>query len=177
MAFDFSGRGKTFRVSSTFADRQTMLETLTGKGILLNDYARRLLETEHFEGRRQRRSISIAACSLNEIGLAGGGNFAQIEKTIKGLGLCPCPVEFAPSIRLLYREPPSLIIRAGGESPEGAVTIFSPPAFSDPDSPRGFYMQYYEGSFWLRGYRCSDDYCWKAEDRMIFMVKQPLMNS
>lgn len=166
-------QNKIRSIKNASLTKLALLNELDTSNIKLNEYAHQIINSERFKPDQLAPSITIIECSLSDLGLTGGGNFNQINAAIIKFNLSYCPIEFAPFIRLAYLEQTESKVNTVNQNPHGAITIFSETLSEDEDFPRGLYLRNFEGSNWLRGYCCSNDYLWASDARMIFQVKQP----
>jgi hypothetical protein len=150
--------------------KSDLLMRLDSSGILLNDFAKTILSSELFKVSNQKQQISIYIVSIKEIGFSKGATIPQIKKNIKNYGLSECPLEIAPYLRLYLKNQKEIKKETLNQNPLGSLTIFSKPLVKDEDFPKGFYLRKIEGKLWLRGYRCSLDYIWNPNDKLIFQL-------
>lgn len=163
-------RNKISVIKAEGSGKVELLNKLDESKIKLNEFAYRIFNSDRFNPSGLSSAITIIECSLSDLGLISGGDWEAIEKAIYTFKLAHCPIELAPYIRFLYADQAESRVDSINRNPPGAITIFSKPLFEDDDFPRGFYLRNFDGAMWLRGYRCSEDYHWGPDDRMIFQV-------
>lgn len=163
------GVPRTVRIGGIAPAR--MLEELALRGVLLNDAARVLLASHRFVWSVEPRDVRTVELAIRDLGLAEGGVIDEIHARAAAVGLCPCPIELAPHMRLQYVDQPEgsrgYPVTAH-RAPPGSITIASEPLVADDDFPKGFYLRRIDGVLWLRGYTASKDHRWNAADRMVF---------
>jgi hypothetical protein len=149
--------------------RAELLDALAGAGVRLNEHAQTLLEGPAFEP-RSADALEVAVRSVGELGLADGSVFADILDAAGGHGLAPCPPDTGPYLRLMVDDQASAPdrIMSTGRAPTGSITVATERLRPEESYPRGFYLRVLAGEPWLRGYRCSDDHPWSADDRFAF---------
>lgn len=130
-----------------------------------------IFDSENFNTKDLPQTLTVAETEIKYIGLPDGGTFPEIEKAIKKINLDYCPVEIAPFIRLNYMNQKESKLNSTHENPPDSIVVFSKPFINSDDFPKGFYIRNYEGYLRLRGYKCSEDYLWKPNARMIFLKK------
>jgi hypothetical protein len=151
--------------------RVDLLERLARAGVNLNDYARILFESDGFVTSGEAFTVSIVETSPAGLGLAVGMTLPRIVDAAMARGLRPCPLELGPHLRLQYldqAEPATVRPQDRNRAPLGSLTVVSAPLVDEDDFPRGFYLRRINGTPWLRGYRCSMDFEWQPEDRLVF---------
>lgn len=151
--------------------RADLRAALAEAGVQLNASADTLLDDPAFDG-EDVETIEIVQCTVGDLGLTDGPSLSLILATARRQGLMPCPPTAGPYVRLAMRDqataPDSVL--SNGRAPAGAVTIASEPLRDDDDYPKGFYLRVVDGQPWLRGYRCSDDHPWSADDWFAFRL-------
>jgi len=149
------------------------LETALGSaGVRLNASAETLLEDAMFDS-TEATTIQVVQCTVSQLGLRRGATLPRILATARDAGLGLCPPFAGPYLRLAMLDQPTApdSVMSRGRAPTGSVTVASERLRVDPDHPRGFYLRVVDGRPWLRGYRCTDDAPWHAEDRFAFSVE------
>jgi hypothetical protein len=147
-----------------------LLMRLNSSGILLNEFAKTILSSELFKVAHQTKQITLSVVSIKELGFAEGATMPQIKRKIKEYRLTECPLEIAPYLRLFLKKQREVKIERVNQTPLGSLTIFSKPLVEDDNFPKGFYLRKIEGKLWLRGYRCSLDYVWSPNDKLVFQL-------
>ena len=149
-----------------------LLQKLNEAGILLNEFAGIIFSNELFQTSKAKKTILITDVFIKDLGFPQGATSPQIREHIKNVGLSECPIELAPYLRLKLRDQPEISadLSLKNQSPLDAITIFSDPLIEDDNFPKGFYLRKMEGKLWLRGYTSYDEYVWKPNDKMVFMI-------
>jgi len=152
--------------------KNDLLKKLNSSDILLNEFAETIFSSELFKVSNQRQQISIIVTSIKELGFSEGATIPQIERCIKSYGLSECPMEIAPYLRLFLKNQKEIKEETKNQTPPGSLTIFSKPLVKDDNFPKGFYLRKLNGKLWLRGYRCSLDYIWNPNDKLVFKLNK-----
>ena len=163
---------KTINLEYGGLSKNELLMKLNDSGVLLNEFATTILSSEFFKVSNQKQQITILVTSIKEIGFSEGATIPQIEKNLKNYGLSECPLEIAPYLRLYLKNQKEIKEETVNQAPSGSLTIFSKPLVEDEDFPKGFYLRNLDGKLWLRGYRCSFDYIWNPNDKLIFQLNK-----
>lgn len=150
--------------------KNDLLIRLNSSGILLNDFAITILSNDLFKVSNQKKQISLFVTSIKEMGFSEGATIEEIKKNMKNYELSECPLEIAPYLRLYLNNQEEIKEERVNQSPAGSLTIFSNPLLKDDDFPKGFYLRKIDGKLWLRGYRCSLDYIWNPDDKLVFQL-------
>jgi hypothetical protein len=153
-------------------NKAQLLQKLKEAQIGLNEYAHTLFNSDLFQPSLLSSEVNLIELSMSEIGLKNGGNFEDIKKHLKALNLSHCPLEIAIYVRLKFKDQLESDEKKSNKTPPGSITFFSKPLSEEDDFPKGFYIKNTNGTLWLRGYICSEDYIWEANDRMIFKVNK-----
>lgn len=151
------------------ADKAELLSRLDAAGVKLNDYARALFADDRFTTSPAGSTIEIKELTVSELGLREGGTFERIVARAEGLGLCECPLEAAPHLRLQSRDQPEGSLDkppSRHRAPYGSVTVAA--LLPAGDLMTGFYLRRTDGELWLRGFRCSADHVWSPDDVFAF---------
>ena len=151
--------------------KSDLLERLARAGVELNDHARILFESDSFVISGEAFTVSIIETSPAGLGLTVGRTLPRIVDAALARGLRPCPLELGPHLRLQHldqAEQPAVEPQGGGRAPLGSLTVVSAPLVDEDDFPKGFYLRRIDGRPWLRGYRCSMDFEWQPDDRLVF---------
>ncbi len=146
---------------------------LAASAVALNAYADAIFASAQYQFDTAFNPLSITERKLKEIGLIHGGTLPEVAQASKSAGLAPCPIEYAPYIRLAYQQQKVSAAKTLHQSPPDAITIFSERLTAAADFPRGFYLINIDNVLWLRGYCCDDAYRWAPDDAMIFAVAPP----
>ena len=154
--------------------RHQLRETLAVREVELNTYAEQLLAHSCFEG-GTGRPLVVGQRSVGGLGLPDGGSLSEVLAAVQRQDLGLCPPETGPYLRLAMedQEQASDSVLSAGRAPTGALTIASTPLTEDDEYPKGFYLRVVDGTSWLRGYRCDDDYLWSPHDRFVVRVPRP----
>ena len=150
-----------------------LLKELKKNSISLNQLAEQLFESSHFTTSKIRVRVATIEITVEELGFHHGANIPDIYSKADDLGFRLCPLELAPNFRLQYLnqlEGHCDEMLQQGQAPAGSITIASMQQ-EDANSPQGFYLRNIKGHLWLRGYRCSLDHVWKANDHFFFMTQ------
>lgn len=153
--------------------RDVLREALAAQGIALNAYAETLLERSAFDDRTER-TVRVTRRSVAELGLPEGGTLPQVLAATAGVGLRPCPLTTGPYLRLAMtdqEQAPDAVLSAG-RAPTGALHVLSSPLSEDHEVPKGFYLRVVDGTVWLRGYRCDDEYVLPPESQLVLRVPE-----
>lgn len=154
--------------------KESLLKKLKESDILLNEYAEIIFSSENFHTSSQKQSILITEITLRELGFSKGMTIPEIKNVLGQFGLCECPLEAAPYLRLklIDQEEIKVLHPEKNKNPTGSLTIFSKILSEDINFPKGFYLRKINGQLWLRGYRCSLDYVWSPDDRFLFAINK-----
>lgn len=163
-------RHKTINLEYGGLSKNDLLVKLNDTGILLNEFAKIILLSELFKVSKQKKQIKVVVTSLKELCFSKEATIPEIEKNLKNYGLAECPLELAPYLRLYLKNQKEIKEESINKAPSGSLTIFSRPLVEDEDFPKGFYLRNIDGKLWLRGYRCSLDYIWSPDDKLIFKL-------
>jgi len=139
--------------------RAELLNQLAAADVGLNDYAETLLYLRDFDQVRAERMSVRFRCAA-ELGLTGGGTWAQLLAVAASRGFAPLPLRAGPYLRLALSDQldaPDSVLSAG-TPPSAAIHVASTMANASETDPRGFYLRTVDGRRWLRGFRCDDDY-------------------
>lgn len=150
--------------------RPELLSALASSGVRLNRAAETLLGSEVFDI-RIAETIQPVAVSVGDLGLATGASLSQILAAGSEHGLSACPLTAAPYLRLamLRQETAPDSILSSGRVPSGSITVASMPPRAEADErPTGFYLRVIDGTPWLRGYHCADEYGWPDTAQFMF---------
>ena len=153
--------------------RDVLREALAAQGIALNAYAETLLEHSAFDDRTEQ-TVRVTRCSVAELGRPDGGTLPQILAAAAAAGLRPCPLRTGPFLRLALmgqEQAPDAMLSAG-RAPTGALHVLSAPLSEDHEVPKGFYLRVVDGTVWLRGYRCDDEYVMPPESQLVLRVPE-----
>lgn len=150
-----------------------LLEELQRNGVSLNPLAEQLFESSHFITSKARFRVATIEITVHDLGFHHGATISAIYSKAESMGLLPCPLELAPYFRLQYLDQAdSQGPLKQGKAPAGSITIASIRHTEDDDIPQGFYLRRIKDHLWLRGYCCSADYEWKADDHFLFIVAE-----
>lgn len=136
---------------------------------MLNAYAEMLLEHPAFDLRRPEE-VAIVERTVGDLGHTTGATLSEVFAAAHAQGLRLTPPDTGPYLRLAMAaqaDAPDSVLSAG-RSPSGAIKVASAPLSSDDAFPKGFYLRVVEGTQWLRGYRCDDEYRFSPDDRFAF---------
>ncbi len=152
-------------------DKPGLLAALRENGIRLNQAGEDLFNDQRFQPDRRPRVLEVTAMSVAELGFPDGSTYGSIVTRALASGLCECPLELGPYLRLQFTSQPEVPEdpppkRKG--APRGAVTIASPPLEPLDATPKGFYLRHVGGVLWLRGYWSGHDHVWAPEDVLVF---------
>lgn len=154
--------------------KDDLLKNLTASGVMLNEFAKIIFSSEHFKTSEEKQSTSIIETSIKELKFPKGATIPEIKERIKNYGLAECPLEIAPYLRMKFinqKEIKEDLNHIKTQAPPGSITIFSEPIIEDDNFPKGFYLRKIDEKLWLRGYKCSMDYVWHPNDKLILKVK------
>lgn len=153
--------------------RDALRDALAAQGVALNSYAEMLLQQSAFDDRTEQ-TVRVTRRSVAELGLPEGGTLPQIRAATAAAGLLPCPLQTGPSLRLAMtdqEQAPDAVLSAG-RVPTGALHVLSAPLSADHEVPKGFYLRVVDGTVWLRGYRCDDEYVLPPESQLVLRVPE-----
>jgi len=153
--------------------KSDLLERLATAGVELNDYARTLFGSDGFVTSGEAFTLSIVETSPAGLGLTSSMTLPRIVDAAIARGLRPCPLELGPHLRLQYLdqvERPIVEPQGRNRAPLGSLTVVSAPLIDEDDFPKGFYLRRIDGTPWLRGYRCSMEFEWQPDDRLVFQA-------
>lgn len=154
--------------------REALREALVAQGVALNVHAETLLEQSAFDDPAEQ-TVHVTRRSVAELGLPDGGTLPQIFAATAAAGLRPCPLSTGPFLRLALtdqEQAPDAVLSAG-RVPTGALHVLSEPLSADPEVPKGFYLRVVDGTVWLRGYRCDDEYVLPPESMLALCRPEP----
>lgn len=154
------------------ATKSELLLRLEEEGVRLNELARRLFDDTRFTTAPSVRPVEVICSTVADLGLPGGGAYAQVLHRAQLQGLTVCPLELAPHLRLQWTrqsEFPTAGKSLKHRAPQGSVTVATTAPPDDQDIPWGFYLRRFEGELWLRGYRSWSGHVWDCNDRFVFM--------
>ena len=143
--------------------------------IHVNEYANLYMRHTAFQTEGAQPPIRVALCSLRELGLENGGQYAEIFAKVAERGLSPCRPSTGLFLRLAYSEQVesrNSVLSGTHHAPEGAVTVLSEFLEKDDNFPKGLYLRNVDGTLWLRGYLCDETYHWSPED-VFALEKRP----
>ncbi|MGF1736836.1 hypothetical protein [Photobacterium satsumensis] len=141
--------------------REELLLQLSKRKINLNAYATMLFLNNSFVISQVSKRVTVIETSVELLGFSDGAIYQDIITEAELHGLTFCPIELAPYLRLQYLNQPEGI----------SLTIASIKPFTSQEHPNGFYLSHSDGSYWLRGYRATDDWLWPSESRFVFVKK------
>lgn len=131
---------------------------LHGSGVLLNDYAYKLLNDQGFIVSQTRREVNVAVYTPYDLGMYFGATYKEMVHKAQLIGYQACTLESAAYLRLQCTE-----------QPEGAhLCVSAQPLNSDVAFPKGFYLRNVNDTLWLRGYRASDDFVFPPNYSFVF---------
>jgi len=152
--------------------REELQSALAAAGVRLNASAETLLADPLFASidAKTVQAAEIVERTVSQLGLTDGATLVEILASGREQGLMLCPPYTGPYLRLAMSDQPNApdSVMSNGRPPTGAVHVASERLRADYDYPRGFYLRVVDGTPWLRGYRCSDDAPWSADDRFAF---------
>ena len=144
---------------------------LKTNNICVNEYAKAYMNHPCFQTVDTCSQVTVALCSLHELGLDNCAVFADIFSRAASFGLYPCQPNTGLFLRLSYLNQPQSrdsVLSGTHHSPDRAVTVLSELLESDDDFPKGLYLRNVDGTLWLRGYICDEAYGWSADDVFAF---------
>lgn len=156
--------------------KEELLAALRQAQVQMNAHAMELIQDERFETSAQPYQIEIALATPAGLGLAAGGNDAQLLDAAAGAGLHPCTLEVAPYLRLQTTEQAEdhgVDTRTERGAPRGSITVASLPPSDDEEFPRGLYLRRIDGQLWLRAYRSWPGHLWSPDDVFAFACQAP----
>jgi hypothetical protein len=136
---------------------------------MLNAYAEVLLGHPAFD-LRDAEEVVIVERTVGDLGLLAGATLPEVFSAARARGLDLAPPDTAPYLRLAMpsqADAPDSVLSAG-RSPSGAVKVASAPLSDDATFPKGFYLRVVDGTQWLRGFRCDDEYRFAPDDTFAF---------
>ncbi len=153
-------------------EKSELIEKLAKNKISMNASAERLFASERFTTSPTRRSVITVELTISDLGFPRGATIAEIHEKAERLGLCLCPLELGPHLRLQYPDQPEGYLGEPvrrHQAPYGAITIASEVLTEDDDFPKGFYLRRIKGVLWLRGYRSRPQHIWEHDDHFVFV--------
>lgn len=141
--------------------REELRERLATSAVQLNAHAEALLEHPCFDVRAPE-AVTVSQRRVDELGLPEGGTLPEVIAAAQRQGFRLCPPETGPYLRLAMTsqsQAPDSVLSAG-RIPTGALHVVSSPLSEDHQVPKGFYLRVVDGTSWLRGFCCDDEYCW-----------------
>ena len=151
--------------------KRELRSRLESRGIKINAVGEALFAHDGFVTSEVSSLLETAEVTVASLGHAHGNTLAPIYESARAIGLCLCPLELGPHLRLQLLDPSEgrwVSPPSQRGAPPGSLTIASQPLTEDEDVPKGFYLHCIEGTLWLRGYRCGREHVWSPEDRFIF---------
>ncbi|MFF1573704.1 hypothetical protein ACFVWR_13205 [Leifsonia sp. NPDC058292] len=151
--------------------RRELRAALRSNDVMLNAYAETLLDHPVFD-LREPEVVRIVECSVAELELSVGATLPEVFSAAREHGLELTPPDTGPYLRLALASQanaPDSVLSAG-RSPAGALKVASAPLTVDPSFPKGFYLRVVDGTPWLRGFRCDDEYRFSPDDRFAFQL-------
>lgn len=151
--------------------REAIPTILEAHGIAVNDYARAYMSHPRFQPQETRSRMTVALCTLHELGFEQGAVYAEILPRARALGLGPCQPSTGLYLRLAYTDQPqsrNSVLSGAHRSPDGAIVVLSECLEEDDSFPKGLYLRHVDGTLWLRGYVCDQTYRWAPEDVFAF---------
>lgn len=149
--------------------RAEIVKALADAGVQLNVHAQTLLAHPAFDD-PVVRTLRIVERSVSQLGLKVGAVQSRVFAAARDQGLELCPLVTGPYLRLTMKDqanaPDSLL--SAGRGPRGALHVASDPLSENPEYPKGFYLRVVDGTAWLRGYRCDDEYVFTPGQRLAF---------
>lgn len=136
----------------------------------INEYGMNLLDSPLYAFESKEQSIHIREVSLGELGFSNGATYGQIEEWVRSSEFAYIPINFAPYIRIAYRNQKSIEKSFAGQHPPDGIIIFSKPLKKAESFPKGFYIRKIKGKLWLRGVVCSTDYHFPPDTRIILRI-------
>lgn len=143
-------------------------------GIQVNDYARIYMNHPAFQSKPTPRPIRLMVLSLEELGFKDGATLPQIIAAAQQQGLYPCAPVVGVYLRLHMTKQEvskNSVLTGTQEAPEGAITVISQLLEQNSGFPRGLYLRNVDGTLWLRGYICDEEYAWKPTDVFALEIK------
>ena len=149
--------------------RVALIDRLRAAGVSLNASAETLLQHVVFDA-PEVMDVEIVESTVGDLGFTDGATLFQIFAAAKERGLRLCPPFTGPYLRLSLpnQETAPDSVMSNGRAPSGSITVASEALWQDDEYPKGFYVRVVDGVPWLRGYCCSDQHVWSAEDRLAF---------
>jgi len=151
--------------------KAVLLQRLAAAQVQINPAGQQLFADGRFRTAAQPERILVQQISVAGLGLAGGGQMAEILDAAAQRGLKPCPLELAAHLRLLLRDQDEGALGFAPtryRAPPGAITVVSAPLCEDDELPKGFYLRRIEGTLWLRGYWSWAGHVRQPEEQLVF---------
>lgn len=148
-----------------------LLKQLDIAGVHTNEFARVLLESDHYDPAVSGR-FTVGIADLHDLGFDEPASLPQVYVRAQAAGYALCPLELAPYARMqwLEQEQSGNSVLTGTHSmPDSAVNVATPVLSADHTFPKGFYLRVVDGIPWLRGYRCDNTYLFPLESRFMFV--------
>jgi hypothetical protein len=161
--------GRQIQVGGT--TKAELLGRLQRAGIELNAAAQILFADQRFQALPEATTLQCIETDAAELGLVGGGTFADVVAAAAVKGWSVCPLELGPQLRLSLLDQPEGAVgvpETRHRAPPGSITVASAPLDDEDETPKGFYLRRIDGTLWLRGYRSWPGHVWDPGDRFIF---------
>lgn len=151
--------------------RSALKSKLRDRGIQLNDFANQLVQHPVFNNVQAPIVKHFVIRRLADLGLNDGASLSEVFSAAQRQQLSLCPVTAGPYLRLAYTNQPMSkhSVLNVGKAPNSSLTVASV-ALGDDEFPKGFYLRTVDDQQWLRGYRCTDEHLFSADDHFIFVA-------
>src|SRR5690606_37488242 len=104
-------------------DAISVVKLMADNNIYLNQYAKILLDNLPFNDVLTSEKICIYELDLCELNIIKPANYFEILTAVKENGFHPCPLLFAPFIRLAYGDQTNSDLEFKNEHPDDAILI------------------------------------------------------
>ena len=153
------------------SSRSALKSKLRDRGIQLNDFANQLVQHPVFDYVQAPMVKHFATRTLADLGLNDGASLPEVFSAAQRQNLSLCPVTAGPYLRLAYTKQPTSMhsVLNVGKAPDSSLTVASA-ALGEDDFPKGFYLRTVDDQQWLRGYRCTDEHLFSADDHFTFVA-------
>ena len=148
-----------------------LLMRLAQNGVELNEAARVLFASDKFVTSCERTHLRTVELRVRNLGFPQGATASELYSRAMRLGLCLCPMELGPYLRLQFFDQPEGFLGQPvwqHRAPPGAIIIASAILSEDDEFPKGFYLRRIKGTLWLRGYWSGLEQICDPEEHFVF---------
>jgi hypothetical protein len=153
---------KTIKLGTDLKSADDFRKALKSAGMKIGDWANDILGKPAFTATEIVTEVELVACSVTELGFKDGATRKDIYVRAQELGLCLCPPEVGPQLRLQYTDHPK---------GEWLVIAMEPITDSVGDLSL-FSVVHGDGARWLYAYRGYPDGFWSGDHRFVFLRRK-----